>query len=346
MLNLADLDRAALAKELNHLGAKPFCAVQLYEWIYKHGVTDFSAMNNLSKALRAQLAERFTLSWPTVKAKYLDEDGTCKWVLELSDGYTIETVYIPDKGRGTLCVSSQVGCAVGCAFCATGSMGFRRNLTLSEIIGQLKLAIDTYSTNLNQDHAITNVVFMGMGEPLLNLDTVLAAIDLMLDDHAYGLSKYRVTVSTSGVLPQLAKLQASEVALAISLHATQNSLRDQLVPMNRAYPIEKLLAFCDHYYTDSRRAVTIEYIMINELNDSLDDAKRLAKLLANGRYKVNLIPFNDVSNAKFKPSTSVRLNAFRDYLMSKGLTAITRRSRGSQIAAACGQLVQQLKEAK
>ncbi len=341
--NLVDLSATQLRELLLSLGEKPFRVQQLWGWIYQRGVEDFAAMTNLSKSLRAYLADHYTITWPQVKT-YLDApDGTRKWVIELADGACIESVYIPDGQRGTVCLSSQVGCAVGCAFCATGRMGAGRNLTLSEIIGQFKIALQTFSQDQrNLDHAITNVVFMGMGEPMLNLTNVSAALEILLDDYAYGLSKYRVTVSSSGLVPQLMQLRDSglEVALAISLHATNDHLRNQLVPTNRAYPIAALLALCDHFYADPRRAVTIEYIMLDGVNDSDGTAQELVKLLAQGHYKVNLIPFNPVPGVVFRPSPSAQIDRFRDILMQAGITTITRRARGEQIAAACGQLAQ------
>lgn len=340
-INLVDLSRQQLVAMLTELGERDFRIKQLWGWIYRRGIDDFVHMTDLSKRLREYLAAGYEVSWPRVKERLDSPDGTCKWVVELRDGASVETVYIPDGNRGTVCVSSQVGCAVGCAFCATGGMGWRRNLTVSEIIGQLKIAIQYCSRDgCNSDHAVTNVVFMGMGEPLLNLDNVLAAIEIMLDDYGYGLSKYRVTVSSSGVVPKLYQLkEASEVAVAVSLHAANDQLRSRLVPMNQAYPIQRLLEVCNHYYKDAKRAVTIEYIMLDGINDSEKDAHMLAQLLSHGRYKINLIPFNAVNGASFSPSPMAQIDKFRDILMSYGIATITRRSRGASIAAACGQLV-------
>ena len=339
-LNLFNYSIEALVELFTACGEKGFRASQLIKWIYQLGVTDFAQMTNFSLALRKHLTEHYELVLPSLLTEQVAQDGTIKWLFELQDGGLIETVFIPEEQRGTLCVSSQVGCAVGCAFCATGASGFRRNLELAEIITQLWWAVRRLTTDpTGKNTAITNVVFMGMGEPLLNYEAVVAASQLMLSDHAYGLSKYRVTVSSCGIIPQLLRLKNdSKVSLAISLHAAEQSLRSKLVPINQKYPVKELIQICDHYYSDRKRRVTIEYIMLRGVNDSLVQAKQLAKLLAHGNYKINLIPANLVSHASFESSSLAQIDAFRQVLLEAGFNTITRKARGVEIMAACGQL--------
>jgi 23S rRNA (adenine2503-C2)-methyltransferase len=323
------------------LGEKPFRAAQTIKWIHQLGMIDFASMTNLSLQLRQYLFEHCEIKLPEIVKEQSATDGTCKWLLKLEDNNFIETVFIPDGTRGTLCISSQVGCPLGCIFCATGKAGFKRNLIVAEIIGQLWLAVRKLSPDkTTRTHVITNVVFMGMGEPLLNYVNVLKAAELMLDDDAYGLLKYRVTVSTCGIIPEILRLrEQSDVALAISLHAPTDELRDQLMPINKKYPIKDLIAACNNYFEDHRRFVTIEYIMLDGMNDSDKQAKQLVKLLSHGRYKVNLIPGNVVGHISYKSSPMARIDAFRDILLAAGITTITRKSRGEEIMAACGQLV-------
>lgn len=323
------------------MGEKSFRAPQVIKWIHQVGVTDFALMTNLSLTLRQYLSEHCEIKCPEIVKEQVAADGTCKWLLQLADGSFIETVYIPEDSRGTLCVSSQVGCPLGCSFCATGTMGFKRDLTVAEIIGQLWLAVRKLSPDkTTRTHVVTNVVFMGMGEPLLNYTNVVKATELMFDDNAYGLSKYKVTISTCGLIPEMLRLKGeSEASLALSLHAPNDELRNQLMPINKKYPLKELMAVCDNYFEDQRRSVTIEYIMLDGINDKAEHAKQLIRLLSHGPYKVNLIPGNVVGHAKFKPSSSANLDAFRYMLLDAGINTITRKSRGEEIAAACGQLV-------
>jgi 23S rRNA (adenine2503-C2)-methyltransferase len=338
--NLLGLAPDALRTYLASLGEKPFRAAQVLQWIHRYGVSDFAAMTNLSKTLRARLAEVAEIRAPEVALDQLAADGTRKWLLRLADGNCIETVFIPEADRGTLCVSSQVGCTLSCSFCATGHQGFNRNLEVDEIIGQLWLANRLLGGNARGERRITNVVMMGMGEPLLNFDNVVAAIKLMLDDLAYGLSKRRVTLSTAGVVPMLERLRAEcPVSLAVSLHATTDALRDELVPLNRKYPIAELLHACKQYVEgDNRRRVTFEYIMLAGVNDSLEHARALVRLLEGIPAKVNLIPYNPFPQGRYQRSDAATIDRFRDVLQRANLTTITRKTRGDDIDAACGQL--------
>jgi 23S rRNA (adenine2503-C2)-methyltransferase len=340
-INLLNFTSKELETFFVNLGEKAFRGQQLIKWVHQLGIIDFDKMSNFSLKLRQYLIENTIIQLPTIVKEQVSTDGTRKWLLMLEDGKHIETVFIPEEDRGTLCVSSQVGCPLNCTFCATGSLGLQRNLTVAEIIGQLWLAIRLLSSDkTTRTHVVTNVVFMGMGEPLLNFSNVVKAVDLMLDDNAYGLSKYRVTVSTCGITPEIKHLrQVSPVALAISLHAPNDSLRSQLMPINKRYPLKDLIAACDNYFTDERRKVTIEYIMLSGVNDGIEHAKQLVKLLKNGLYKVNLIPGNRISGTKYAPSSKEVIDRFRNVLLDAGLNTITRKSRGGDIAAACGTLV-------
>lgn len=342
-VNLLGLDAEGLAQFFASIGEKPFRAAQVLKWIHQQGIADFEQMTNLSKALRVKLLEVAEVRGPESVVEQHSDDGTIKWALKLSDGQLIEAVYIPERERGTLCVSSQVGCVVDCSFCSTAQQGFNRNLTSAEIIGQLwhvTRALGTRQTT--GERAVTNVVFMGMGEPLLNFDNVVAAARIMLDDNAYGLSKRRVTISTSGIVPGLEKLLAAvDVALALSLHAANNTLRDQLVPVNRKYPIEILIPAVERYLEKSlaSRKATIEYVMLDGVNDSDAQARELAALLRDIPSKINLIPFNPFPKTRYRCSSDERIERFAQILMDKGFTVITRRTRGDDIDAACGQLV-------
>ncbi len=342
-INLLNFTSSDLEKFFLDLGEKKFRAAQLIKWIHQLGVVDFNLMTNFSLTLREYLLTHCNVGLPEMVNEQIAEDGTCKWLLKLADNNLIETVYIPEDSRGTLCVSSQVGCPLKCSFCATGSLGFKRNLEVSEIIGQLWLAIRKLSPDqTNKSHVVTNVVFMGMGEPLLNYDNVVKSTEIMLDDNAYGLSKYRVTISSCGLTPEIMRLKNdSEVALAISLHAPNDELRSKLMPINQKYPLSELIKLCDNYFADQKRQVTIEYIMLDGINDQINHAKQLVRLLSHGRYKVNLIPGNYTEGTDFKPSTSVQIDAFRQVLLDAGINTITRKSRGAEIMAACGQLVAQ-----
>jgi 23S rRNA (adenine2503-C2)-methyltransferase len=329
------------------IGEKPWRADQILKWIHFNGVTDFQLMTNLSKDLRSKLAETAEVVAPEVIFEKKAEDGTYKWLLRLYDGNCIETVYIPEKTRGTLCISSQVGCILNCDFCSTGKQGFSRNLTTAEIMSQLWIAVRKLSKeNGLHDHAVTNVVMMGMGEPLLNFDNVIPALNLMMDDHAYGLSKRRVTVSTAGVVPALIELQkVSDCALAVSLHAPNDELRNKLVPLNKKYPIKELMAVCRTYFNNEpRRSITMEYVMLDGVNDTPLHARQLIRILEGVQAKVNLIPFNPFPHADYQRSTDDAIMTFRDILMKSGLNTTVRRTRGDDIDAACGQLVGQVKD--
>ncbi|MCO6412333.1 MAG: 23S rRNA (adenine(2503)-C(2))-methyltransferase RlmN [Thiogranum sp.] len=336
-VNLLDFDRAALAAWFAARGEKPFRATQLLKWIHQQGVDDFSAMTNFSKALREELAAVAEIRGPTVAADQLSSDGSRKWLFELADGNRIESVYIPEPGRATLCISSQVGCALNCSFCSTARQGFNRNLSTAEIIGQLWMVNRLLARS--GDAPVSNVVFMGMGEPLLNFDNVMAAVSLMQDDFAYALSKRRVTISTAGVVPALQRLaEATDVSLALSLHAPDDALRTRLVPLNQKYPINEVLHACREYVGEGRRRVTIEYVMLEGVNDSDQQARALARLLRQVPSKVNLIPFNPFPQTLYRRSSAERIDSFRDILHNSGIVTITRKTRGDDIDAACGQL--------
>ncbi len=337
-VNLLDFDRPAMETYFAERGEKRFRAQQLLKWIHQEGVSDFAAMTNLSKSLRARLELEATLTRPEVVADRLSRDGTRKWALKLADGNVVETVFIPEEGRGTLCVSSQAGCPLDCAFCHTARQGFNRNLKTSEIIAQLLIAREALGEQM--DSSVTNVVMMGMGEPLLNFDAVVRATNLMMDDFAFGLSKRRVTLSTAGVVPALYRLaEVSDVSLAVSLHAANDELRDRLVPINRKYPLQELLAACRNYIDrDGRRRITWEYVMLDGINDSVQQARDLVRLLQGIPSKLNLIPFNPFPDAGFRTTTPEALERFREVVINAGITTITRRTRGEDIEAACGQL--------
>jgi 23S rRNA (adenine2503-C2)-methyltransferase len=343
-INLLDFTREGLRAFFNDMGEKPFRAEQIMKWVYQQGVADFDEMTNLNKTLRTKLQAKCEIKAPEIAYQKLAEDGTIKFALKLEGGQEVETVWIPDGDRATLCVSSQVGCALECTFCSTGQQGFNRNLKVSEIIGQVWRVATTIG--LNNDTAkrpITNVVMMGMGEPLLNVKNVVPAMELMLDDLAFGLSKRRVTLSTSGVVPALDMLSdLIDVALAISLHAPDNALRDVLVPVNKKYPIEVFLASVRRYLAKSNAnqgKVTVEYVMLNGINDSTEQAHALAKVLTDTPCKINLIPFNPYPGSPYTCSSNSRIDRFSKVLMEYGLIVVVRRTRGDDIDAACGQLV-------
>ena len=340
-INLLDYTSEDLKAFFQERGEKPFRATQIIKWIHQHGIDNFDEMSNVSKALREELKSFAEIRAPEIAIDDKSNDGTHKWLLRLDDGNAIETVFIPEDGRGTLCISSQVGCALDCTFCSTARQGFNRNLTVGEIIGQLWIAKRILQPNPDSDRVITNVVMMGMGEPLLNFEKVVKAMELMLDDNAYGLSKRRVTLSTSGVVPALDRLKDRiEVSLAISLHAPNDPLRDKLVPVNRKYPIKELLASCNRFMEGkaAREKITIEYVMLDGVNDSDDNARELATLLKDVPCKVNLIPFNPFPETRYKRSSNNRIHRFRDILEAAGLIVMTRKTRGEDIDAACGQL--------
>ena len=339
-VNLLDYDRQGLEVFFTELGEKAFRATQILKWIYQFGVDDFDAMTNLSKSLRDKLKAVAEIRVPEIVSQQLSDDGTIKWLLRVDNGNCIETVFIPEDARGTLCVSSQVGCALECSFCSTAQQGFNRNLSTGEIIGQLWVANKAMSVMPRNKRVISNVVMMGMGEPLLNFDNVVSAMNLMMEDNAYGLSKRRVTLSTSGVIPALDRLkQVSDVSLAVSLHAANDELRNELVPINRKYPIKELLAACKRYIAgESKRKITFEYVMLKGINDSVKDAHALVKLLRDLPAKVNLIPFNPFPESSYQVSDEATINRFRMILVKAGLVTVTRKTRGDDIDAACGQL--------
>lgn len=339
--NILDLPCGALESHLESLGEKPYRARQVMKWIYHRDITDFHAMSDLTKGLRTMLDETCEVRLPRVDEERRASDGTRKWIVELDDASKVETVLIPDRGRNTLCVSSQVGCTLDCSFCATGKQGFKRNLTTAEIIGQVWIAAQALKRD-GDTRGVTNIVLMGMGEPLLNFDNVVAATHLMMDDLAFGISKRRVTVSTAGVVPAIYALaKVSDVSLAVSLHAPNDALRDQLVPINRRYPIAELLDACRHYQRGmgEHRVVTFEYTLIRDVNDSIEQARRLAVLLRGNPCKVNLIAFNPFRGTTYTRPEADRVRAFQTQLVNAGLVAMLRVTRGDEIDAACGQLV-------
>ncbi|MDR3502543.1 MAG: 23S rRNA (adenine(2503)-C(2))-methyltransferase RlmN [Legionella sp.] len=346
-VNLLNYNYQQMRELLSSWGEQPYRAQQLIQWIHQTGLVDFAQMTNLGKALKAKLSQLSYVEVPEIVACQKSSDGTHKWLLKLDCGNCIETVYIPEANRGTLCVSSQVGCALNCSFCSTAKQGFNRNLTTAEIIGQVWLAVRELSASEGaHDKRVTNVVMMGMGEPLLNFDNVVSAMNIMMDDYAYGLSKRRVTLSTSGVLPDLERLrEASPVALAVSLHAPNDELRNELVPINKKYPLAQLMALCKSYFKDEpRRKVTFEYVMLKGVNDQPEHANQLIKLLKNVPSKVNLIPFNPFPMAHYERSPQEAIDAFRDKLIANGINTITRKTRGDDIDAACGQLAGEVKD--
>ncbi len=343
--NLLGMDRAALTAWLERRGEKPFRARQLMAWMYRRGCTDFEAMTDLAKPFRAALREEAEIRLPRVTGAQESTDGTRKWLLDSGTGNGIEMVFIPEADRGTLCVSSQVGCAMDCAFCATGAQGFNRNLTSAEIVGQVWLANQLLPARNPERPAVSNVVFMGMGEPLANYRQLVPAIKLLTDPLGFNLSKRRVTVSTSGLVPAIDHLsEECDVSLAISLHAPDNALRDELVPINRRHPLEELMAACGRYIEHgSHRHVLIEYVMLDGVNDSAGHARRLVQRLAGLNAKVNLIPFNPYPGARFGCSPRARIDRFRDIVLEAGFMTVTRRTRGDDISAACGQLAGQVR---
>lgn len=353
--NLLGMSKDELSAFFVSLGEKPFRATQVMKWIYQFGVTDFFEMTNISKKLQHKLHEVACVVPPTVKYKEFSQDGTRKWVFEVAGGSLVETVLIPADdgkqfGRKTLCISSQVGCALDCSFCSTGKQGFERDLTPSEIIGQLWVANQSYMENVpptERENRVTNVVMMGMGEPLLNYNPVVAAMSLMLDDHAFGLSKRRVTLSTSGIVPKMYDLAKDiDVALAISLHAPNDELRNELVPINKKYPLKDLIKAAKSYVYDEnprhKKHITIEYVMLAGVNDSDEHAHQLVDLLKDLPSKINLIPFNPFPHAPYGRSSNNRIHDFSHILNQAGFVCTIRQTRGDDIDAACGQLVGQV----
>lgn len=346
-INLLGLPLGKLQQFFVELGEKPFRAAQVMKWIHQRGVVDFAEMSDLSKALREKLAQVAEIRIPEVQFEQKSRDGTIKWVLRLDSGNSVEMVYIPERDRATLCVSSQVGCALACTFCSTGRQGFNRNMSAAEVISQLFMAEHRLVDKaLPSDRKVSNVVFMGMGEPLLNFDAVVDAAEIMLEDNAYGLSKRRVTVSTSGVVPAMARLQERvDVALAVSLHAPNDALRDVLVPLNQKYPLRELIAACDAYAPNAPTAhITYEYVMLHDVNDSDQNADELIALLRGRPAKVNLIPFNPFPQSGYERSSNARIERFMRRLEVANITTIPRRTRGEDIDAACGQLVGEVED--
>jgi len=365
-VNLLGLDARELQTFCAGLGEKPFRAQQLMRWIHHAGVDDFGAMTDMSRPLRERLAQQAMITAPRVLRDTTAADGTRKWLLDVGTGNAIESVFIPEEKRGTLCISSQAGCALACTFCSTGRQGFNRNLTVEEIIGQLWLAaralracaaqggevrtaqsaVGSLGRGMTEDRPITNVVMMGMGEPLANFDNVVAAMRLMLDDHAYGLSRRRVTLSTAGLVPGIDRLRDEcPVSLAVSLHAPNDALRDELVPINRKYPIKALLAACLRYVEVAPRGyVMFEYVLLTGVNDNVIQARELAALVKDVPCKVNLIPFNPFPGVQYERSSSGAIDRFREVLMQAGLIATVRKTRGDDIDAACGQLAGQVQD--
>ena len=339
-VNLLDFDQPKLAEFFAGLGEKPFRAKQLMRWMHHFGVNDFGQMTDIARPLREKLATLAEIRPPEVKIEQISEDGTRKWLIDVGAGNGVESVFIPEDDRGTLCVSSQVGCALECTFCSTGRQGFNRNLSVSEIIGQLWVANKALGRDPKGDRIISNVVMMGMGEPLANFDNVVTALNIMLDDSAYGLSRRRVTVSTSGLVPAMDRLRDEcPVALAVSLHAPNDALRDVIVPINKKYPLVQLMAACKRYLEKAPRDfVTFEYVMLDGVNDTVEHAKQLLQVVSDVPCKFNLIPFNPFPSSGYNTSRSEAIRRFRDVLMQAGYVVTTRKTRGEDIDAACGQL--------
>ncbi|EGF30807.1 23S rRNA (adenine(2503)-C(2))-methyltransferase RlmN [Actimicrobium sp. CCC2.4] len=356
LTNLLDLDPAQLVAYCGELGEKPFRAKQLQRWIHQFGASDFTAMTDLAKSLRDKLATRAVVQSPAVISDHTSTDGTRKWLLDVGQGNAVETVFIPEENRGTLCISTQAGCAVNCRFCSTGKQGFNRNLTVGEIIGQLWMAefelrkTKGIEPGPKGERQITNVVMMGMGEPLLNYEPTVTALKLMLDDNAYGLSRRRVTLSTSGVVPNIDKLgQDCPVALAVSLHASNDALRDSLVPLNKKYPLKELMAACVRYLEFAPRDfVTFEYCMLDGVNDTEQHARELVALVRHGAQlvpcKFNLIPFNPFPESGLTRSNNPQIKLFAQVLMDAGIVTTIRKTRGDDIDAACGQLAGEVQD--
>ena len=345
-VNLLDFDADGLTAFFAEHGEKPFRAKQLLRWMHRFGEADFAAMTDIAKLLREKLGLLARITPPPLLSDRLSEDGTRKFLFDVGNGNAVETVFIPEDDRGTLCVSTQAGCALDCSFCSTGKQGFNRNLEVSEIIGQLWQANRALGVDPRGDRIISNVVMMGMGEPLANFENTVTALRLMLDDNAYGLSRRRVTVSTSGLIPAMDRLSDEcAVALAVSLHAPNDALRDELVPINQKYPLRELMAACRRYLVKAPRDfVTFEYVMLDGVNDRDADARQLLALTRDVPCKFNLIPFNPFPGSPYKRSSSARIRQFAEILMAAGIVTTTRKTRGDDIDAACGQLAGQVKD--
>ncbi len=344
--NLIGLPQEPLEAFFADLGEKPFRARQVMQWIHQRAARDFDAMTDLSKPLRSKLGEVAGIELPPLISEHRSTDGTVKWLFGSGAGQAIETVFIPEAERGTLCVSSQVGCALDCAFCATGAQGFNRNLSSDEIIGQVSYAVRALPPRRNGEPAVSNVVFMGMGEPLANYRQLVPALELLISDYAYGLSRRRITVSTAGLVPNIERLgDDCNVSLAVSLHAPNDELRDELVPINRVHPIAELLDACWRYADKrAKRFITFEYVLLKGINDSTSHAGQLVELLTDWPAKVNLIPFNPFAGSGFERSSAAAIAAFQSHLRSAGIIATTRKTRGDDIDAACGQLAGKVRD--
>ncbi len=346
-VDLLGMDKATLEAFFASIGEKPFRAGQIMKWIHQQGVSDFDEMSNLSKALRQKLKEVAVIRTPKVVAEQKSSDGTIKWLLEVDNHNSVEAVFIPDGKRGTLCISSQVGCALDCSFCATGKQGFNRNLANWEIVAQMWVANKALGCKPKEERKITNVVFMGMGEPLLNTAHVFPAARILMDDFAYGLSKRRVTISTSGIVPAIDRIKSElDVSLAISLHAPNNALRNELVPVNQKYPLEELMPALHRFVEDghSKKHVTVEYVMLDHINDRPEHTEQLIELLGDLPSKVNLIPFNPFPNTEYLRSSNNAVHRFQRRLLEAGINCTIRRTRGDDIDAACGQLAGKVKD--
>jgi len=346
-INLLGMDRMGLEEFFTTIGEQKFRATQVMKWIHQMGVTDIQEMNNISKDLRDQLIKTTIIKNLDVAQDQVSKDGTRKWLLRLPDGNYIETVFIPEDDRGTLCVSSQVGCALDCSFCSTGRQGFNRNLSTAEIISQVWLASQLLEEEKKPGRKITNVVMMGMGEPLLNFDNVVRAVRIMMDDFAYGLSKRRVTVSTAGVVPAMDRLgDILDMRLAVSLHATNDELRNQLVPVNKKYPLQELMAACRRFIDkqNSRSRITFEYVLLEGVNDQPEHARELIKLLKGIPTLMNLIPFNPFEGSGYRTSSKKAVTRFSEILHNAGMTTVVRKTRGDDIDAACGQLAGKIED--
>lgn len=339
-INLLEFNLPQLREEFSRIGEKPFRAQQVMRWMHQGGESDFSAMTDLAKGLRSKLEGVAEVRVPSLMREQSSRDGTRKWLLDVGTGNGVETVFIPENDRGTLCISSQVGCALECAFCATGRQGFNRNLSCAEIIGQLWWANKALGVTPKNERVISNVVMMGMGEPLANFEQVVTALDIMLDDHGYGLSRRRVTVSTSGMVPQMDILrERCPVALAVSLHASNDSVRDRIIPLNKKYPLKELMMACRRYLISAPRDfITFEYVMLRGVNDLPEHAHELIELVHDVPCKFNLIPFNPFEHSGFERSSTATIQRFREILQQAGLVVTVRKTRGDDIDAACGQL--------
>ena len=344
--NLLNFDLAALTQHFAEMGEKPFRAKQVMRWMHQSGASSFDDMTDLAKSLRVKLNAQACIGVPDLLVSQHSLDGTRKWLLDVGTGNGVETVFIPEAERGTLCISSQVGCALECTFCSTGRQGFNRNLSTSEIIGQLWWANKAMGVTPKNERVISNVVMMGMGEPLANFDNVVAALSIMLDDHGYGLSRRRVTVSTSGMVPQMDRLKdVMPVALAVSLHASNDAVRDEIVPLNKKYPLKSLMAACQRYLVKAPRDfITFEYVMLDGINDKAQHARELIELVRDVPCKFNLIPFNPFPNSGYERSSNENIRVFRDILQQAGFVVTVRKTRGDDIDAACGQLAGQVQD--